>query len=128
MRNNIHPWHCLIPSPQNLHQHENSNCHWCNIISKNKLDHTFIMRLQLKVGSKAYLHVTCIVTLKMLTPMLSFYSFNKASNFKPSSPNSLSKQYCVFKKAKWARNVEFALKFNQYKGYMILIAFMSFGE
>jgi hypothetical protein len=79
------------------------------------------MRLQLKIGSKAYLHVACIVTLKMPTPMSSFYSFNKASNFKPSSPNSLSKQYCVFKKVRRIRNVDFALKFNQYKGYMILV-------
>jgi hypothetical protein len=61
----------------------------------------------------------------MPTPMSSFYSFNKVSKFKPSSPNSLSKQYYVFKKARQARNVEFALKFNQYKGYMILVAFMS---
>jgi len=61
----------------------------------------------------------------MPTPMSSFYSFNKVGNFKPSSPNSLSKQYCFFKKARQVRKVEFALKFNEYKGYMILVAFMS---
>jgi hypothetical protein len=40
----------------------------------------------------------------------------KASTFKPSSPNSFSKQDYDFNKTRWARNVAFKLEFNQYWG------------
>jgi hypothetical protein len=48
--------------------------------------------------------------------MSNFESFIKASTFKSSSPNSFSKQYYAFSKARWARNVVSKLKFNQYWG------------
>lgn len=77
---------------------------------EDRLDHILVTWLHVKGGSKTYLQFACIMTSKREVPMSSFYSFNRASTFKPSSPNSFSKQYCAFSKARWVSNVLFCIR------------------